>query len=245
MDTKRRTVLRTLGTASAILGLGSANSVAASREICIFAASDKGSAYPYSFAVDGEVEKSDTSMADIDDEYVTSDPEDDIDGCGVHGGTAGGYDCYRFSGDILAFSVPESWVSKYRVWVDGEQVSVGGLITEQDPAELDCTSIEEVGSGGSEVDDESDSQSDDDSGFDPLDSELFFEVYSEDASEVEIDVEVSGQLELPSGERLSRYSGTVQGFISHASSGRIPFSGNLTHLALSEHTLSVSVEQQE
>lgn len=106
-------------------------------ELCIHAPNDR--LYPYQFAVGGNIDKLETpQMASIDPNAVTRDPEDDIDDCKCNGFTRGGWDCYAFTGDLLAFSVPEQWAGKYDLRLDGQRVTVSQLVTNKEPSEVSC-----------------------------------------------------------------------------------------------------------
>lgn len=106
-------------------------------ELCINAPNDQ--LYPYQFAVGGRIEKLDAAeMANIDPDVVTVDAEDDIDHCSVNGFNRGAWDCYAFTGDLRAFSVPEQWLNKYNVRFDGRPVSAGDLLTDTNPSEVAC-----------------------------------------------------------------------------------------------------------
>ncbi|WP_170977300.1 vWA domain-containing protein [Halorussus salinisoli] len=106
-------------------------------ELCIHAPNDR--LYPYQFAVGGSIDKLDASkMASIDSNVVTSDAEDDVDDCSVNGFTRGAWDCYAFTGDLRAFSVPEQWMGKYEIRFDGSPVGARQLFTSKDPSEVSC-----------------------------------------------------------------------------------------------------------
>ncbi|WP_135824492.1 vWA domain-containing protein [Halorussus ruber] len=106
-------------------------------ELCINAPNDR--LYPYQFAVGGNIEKLDaTEMANIDSDVVTVDAEDDIDHCSVNGFNRGEWNCYAFTGDLRAFSVPEQWMDKYNVRFDGRPVSARDLFTDKNPSEVPC-----------------------------------------------------------------------------------------------------------
>lgn len=118
-------------------GGGQNGSGRAEHELCINAPNDR--LYPYQFAVGGRIEKLDAAeMASIDSNVVTVDAEDDIDHCSVNGFNRGEWNCYAFTGDLRAFSVPEQWMDKYNVRFDGRPVSARDLFTDKNPSEVPC-----------------------------------------------------------------------------------------------------------
>lgn len=241
----RRKLLQTVGGASA-LGTITKSAIAdkgqQTHEICIGAPSDRG--YPYQFAVSGTLEKSaQPRQAPINpDRSDIRDPEDDIDGsgCRVHGATQGGWDCYAFSGDIIAFSVPEQWANQYTIYVDGSEQAASRLQTTQDPSTVACGS--ESGTTDSTDSDprESEGQSD---GWCPLDNQITIYATETGSEPITYDIAVSGQLELENGQRVSRTRGKLDPGGSLRPSVEFPYSGDLTRLDI-DGMGSVRIQQE-
>ena len=206
-DSTRRTVLRRLGAASTAFGFGSTTALAqgSGHELCINAPSDRS--YPYAFTVDGSVEKvDDPAQAPIDSDVVTVDVEDDPDGCVVRGYTRGGWDCYRFSGDLLAFDLPDQWVEEYNVYFDGESVHPNDLWTGRKPDEVQCaggTGDDTNDGGGADTPPESNDEK-----FCPYTNDASFG--AEPKSTFEYRFTTNEGIELRSGRRVEEASGTVR-----------------------------------
>lgn len=222
----RRKLLQAAGGATAlgaITGSATADARQQTHEICINAPGDR--LYPYQFAVTGRIEKSDSvAHAPYSDDVVTSDAEDDIDGtgCRVHGFVQGGVDCYEFTGDIVAFTVPEQWEGNYAIHTNGYERAARELQTQQDPSDVSC--------GNSDESDVQDQQGGGET-FCELKNYLRVWILGESDGPAEFDIAVNGELELPSGQRVGRHRvrlGEDGGYEEVA----FPYSGEITCLKI-------------
>jgi hypothetical protein len=99
---------------------GFANSVAAAPNVIVLHSATED-AIDYQFTVSGGLRKTTSSGgAPVDESAITTDPEDDRDGSTVHGTTAGGYDAYRYTGQITQFDVVDC--NRADVWINGQKV---------------------------------------------------------------------------------------------------------------------------
>lgn len=90
----------------------------------------------YQFSVSGDLWKRSQHAGgpDVSHEYVTADPEDDLDGNTVHGITQGGFDCYGFTGDITYFDIADqgggtSGCQEANVWINARQIDACRLLS--------------------------------------------------------------------------------------------------------------------
>lgn len=214
-------------------GVSLADATRNTHELVINAPPRGSGAHPYAFSVGGTVEKIDTpTMAPISPTYVTIDPEDDVDdGCAVHGWTAGGYDAYHFTGDLVVFHVPEQWAHNYNVWFDGTKVNALELQTD-DPDIMECgtpeTTTEQAAMGeGSE-------SSEFPSGI---------HIVVPDGSSATFSLGVTGLMQLPDGSEVGDVSANMGGLGASGNAARIPFSGVVSHMYLSDYDMEIRIVQ--
>ena len=224
----RRKLLQAAGGVSAlgaITGSSTAETRQQTHEICINALSDR--LYPYQFAVSGTIEKlENVTHAPYLDDVVTTDAEDDIDGtgCRVHGAVQGGVDCYQFTGNIVAFTVPEQWEGNYTIHTNGYERPASELQTQQDPSEVSC--------GNGDESDAQDQQGGNGGTFCELKNSVAFSKYSGNDQRPQFDIAVTGELELPSGQRVQRARRELTGPSGQVAM-ELPYSGEVERLSVS------------
>ncbi len=236
--TARRTLLKLAGGIAALGSTGLASTDQATQELAINAPSDQQ--YQYQFAVTGQLEQTDhATQAPINNAHVTADAEDDIDQCRVHGVTRGGYDCYQYTGDLVAFVVPERHISKYTIYHNGAETHARDLLTERHPSDVACGPTDmNTTTGGDQ--DGGESRNED---FCPLDNRVaIIRNGPQSVGPVQYTIGVSGELELPSGRRVRQTEGTIR-FSGGTEKREFVYSGELVQLSVSNHA-SVRVTQE-
>lgn len=232
----RRDILKLGGaaiTTGAMLkhGVSVADAFQDTHELVINAPPRGNGAYPYAFSVGGTIRKiGGQTKAPVNAQHVTTDPEDDVDGCEVNGWSAGGYDAYEFTGDLVTFSVPEQWEHKYNVWLDGKKVSASDLQTD-DPDIIECG--DETISNAAE---------DDSGGNSEYPSAIHVVMPGPNTGGV-FSFGVTGKMQLPSGEVVGDVTANLGGIGVTGNAARLPFSGTLSHMSLTDYDMEVRVVQ--